>query len=100
MECLACGVPTIVSDNTGHKDLVATGAPYALTRQRPVWQDGMGTEGWGESDVEEIVEALERVWRDRQAAERRGAFGAATMVDWSWACFAARLRDALIRFDA
>ena len=98
MECLACGVPTIVSDNTGHKDLVATGAPLALRRQRPVSYDGVGTEGWGESDVEEIVDSLEQVWRDRRAAERRGLFGAAVLGDWSWAAFAARLRDTLVQF--
>jgi glycosyltransferase involved in cell wall biosynthesis len=98
MECLACGIPTIVSDNTGHKDLVATGAPYPLALQRPVAFDGIGTEGWGESDIDEIVEALERVWRDRQAARCRGAFGAATMDDWAWPCFAKRLRDTLDPF--
>jgi glycosyltransferase involved in cell wall biosynthesis len=98
MECLACGVPTIVSDNTGHQDLIATGAPYALTRQRPVALDGTGTEGWGESCVEEMVEALERVWNDRQAARRRGAYGAATMEDWSWRRQIGRLHDTLARF--
>ena len=98
MECLACGIPTIVSDNTGQKDLVATGAPYPLTRQRSVEFDSVGTEGWGESDIDEIVEALERVWRDRQAAHRRGAFGAAVMDDWAWPCFTERLRDTLAPF--
>jgi glycosyltransferase involved in cell wall biosynthesis len=45
MECMASGVPTIVSDNTGHKDLVAIGAPYALNRQRPVAIRDFGTDG-------------------------------------------------------
>jgi glycosyltransferase involved in cell wall biosynthesis len=98
MECLACGVPTIVSDNTGHRDLVATGAPYALTRQSVVSLDASGTEGWGESDVDEIVEALEQVWQNRQAASRRGAYGAATMEDWSWRRQIGRLHDTLAPF--
>jgi glycosyltransferase involved in cell wall biosynthesis len=95
MECLASGVPTIVSDNTGHKDLVATGAPYALTRQLPVAADGIGTEGWGEGDVEEIVEALEHVWADRADARRRGEAGAAAMTRFGWRDYVRRLHDTL-----
>jgi glycosyltransferase involved in cell wall biosynthesis len=95
MECLASGVPTIVSDNTGHKDLVATGAPYVLTRQRPVAAEGIGTEGWGESDVEEIVEALERIWTDRAEARRRGEAGAAAMTRFGWRDYVRRLHDIL-----
>jgi len=93
MECMACGIPTIVSDNTGHKDLVATGAPYALTRQGPVVSAGMGTEGWGESDVDEVVEALERVWADREEARRRGAACAQALTRWTWRNQIGCLRD-------
>ena len=54
MECMACGVPTILSDCTGHRDLLRMGFGYRL-RQVPsdVWSE------WGESDIEEVVEALE-----------------------------------------
>jgi glycosyltransferase involved in cell wall biosynthesis len=84
MECMASGVPTIVSDNTGHKDLVATGAPYILTRQSPVTVPDLGTEGWGESDVDEIVDKLEQAFTDREDARRRAAAGAAAMAALSW----------------
>ena len=95
MECLACGVPTIVSANTGHLDLVATGAPAALTRQSPVPARSAGTEGWGESDVDEIVAALERVWSDRQEAQRRAEAGARAMAGWSWRRQIGQLHEAL-----
>ncbi len=85
MECMACGVPAIVANNTGQKDLVNTGAVYTLGRQSGVSVPDLGTDGWGESDVEEIVEALETVYRNRDEARRRGAAGAAAMADWSWA---------------
>ena len=85
MECMACGVPTIVANNSGQKDLVATGAVYPLRRQGNVTVPEMGTEGWGESDVEEIVEALEAVYQNREEARRRGAAGATVMSTWSWA---------------
>lgn len=98
MECLASGVPTIVSDNTGHKDLVATGAPYILNRQGPVAAAGIGTEGWGESDVDEIVEALEQAYTDRAEARRRGAAGVAAMASLTWEGQIAQLHRTLASY--
>jgi len=95
MECMACGVPSIVADNTGQCDLVATGAPYALTRQRAVRLADVGTDGWGECDVEEIVETLEQVYSDRAEARRRGAAGAVAMAGWQWQHQIARLHAVL-----
>ncbi|MSP89441.1 MAG: hypothetical protein EXQ92_11630, partial [Alphaproteobacteria bacterium] len=71
MQTAASGVPTIVSANTGHLDLIERAGVIALTRQGPVAAShlrGGETEGWGESDPEEIVEALEAVWRQRESA--------------------------------
>jgi len=96
MECMAIGLPTIVSNNTGHKDLVATGATYSLDRQAPVTTAIGGAEGWGESDIDEIVETLEQVWRDRDEARRRGAAAAEAMRDWSWRHRIAQLHDVLV----
>ncbi|HEY9567985.1 MAG TPA: glycosyltransferase family 4 protein [Thalassobaculum sp.] len=86
MEAMACGVPTILSANTGHLDIVAEGACIPLRRQRPVVVDDryLGTGGWGESDVEEMVEALETVWRDRERARAIGAAGAEFMGRFTW----------------
>lgn len=93
MEAMACGVPTILSANTGHLDIIADGACIPLRDQRPVAADepGLGTEGWGESDIDEIVEALERVWQDREAARAIGAAGAAHMARFAWAAQLDRL---------
>ena len=38
METLACGVPTLISANTGHLDLLAMGLGHAL----PMGQAGIG----------------------------------------------------------
>jgi hypothetical protein len=43
-----------------------------------------GTEGWGESSVDEMVEALETLWRDRAQAAALGARGAAAMAQLAW----------------
>jgi glycosyltransferase involved in cell wall biosynthesis len=95
METMACGVPTILSANTGHLDLLPGDGALALRRQRPVVRKGLGTAGWGESDVEEMLEALETLWRDRAQAKALGQRGAAAMTRMSWQHHVAALTEAL-----
>ena len=88
MECMACGVPTILSANTGHLDLIEEGACYPLEIQRPVAGHGAGvggTPGWGESNIDEIVSTLERAYSDRADARTRGERGAAKLAGLTWA---------------
>lgn len=88
MECMAAGVPTIVSDNTGHRDLVATQGCIPLTRQRavrPPTRFYRAVDGWGESDIEEMVAALESVYTGRTAALRIAQRGADALAQLSWA---------------
>ncbi len=86
MECLACGIPTILSSNTGHLDLVDERHCYPLSRQGPVRPvpPFQGTDGWGESDVAEVVGMLERVYQDRAEGAKRGAAAVRFMQDWTW----------------
>jgi glycosyltransferase involved in cell wall biosynthesis len=98
MECMASGVPTIVSANTGHLDLTATGGCFALRSQRAVKQPTKyytGVDGWGESDVDEIVALLERLYSDRELARDRAAKGAHAMAKLTWASQIAALLDAI-----
>lgn len=96
MECMACGVPTILSANTGHQDLLAhDGGALPLRRQTEAVRDGIDTVGWGESDVEEIVETLELVWRDRERAAATGLRGAQQMARQTWRAQTDRLLDAI-----
>jgi glycosyltransferase involved in cell wall biosynthesis len=83
MECMACGIPTILSANTGHLDLIERDNCFVLERQRPVRDQGC--DGWGESDVDEIIEALESAYDRREEAAERGRRGAATMSRLTWA---------------
>jgi glycosyltransferase involved in cell wall biosynthesis len=99
MECMACGVPTILSANTGHLDLIAADRCLPLSRQAAIAgpaPGGLATEGWGASDVEEIVEALELVWRDRARAGAIGAGGAAFMRGLGWSRQIARLKATIL----
>jgi glycosyltransferase involved in cell wall biosynthesis len=98
MECMAAGVPAIVACNTGHLDLVATNGCLPLRRQSTVPAPSRfyrSTDGWGESDVDEIVEVLEHAWSDRDALRATAARGAGTMQGWSWRSQVDRLVTAL-----
>ncbi|MGQ0646094.1 MAG: tetratricopeptide repeat protein [Gemmatimonadaceae bacterium] len=98
MECMAAGVPTIVSANTGHLDLVATGGCLPLTRQAPsphptrFFQE---VDGWGESDVDEILEHLELAYTDRAHMQSIAARGADAMSRMTWSHQVGKLLDAL-----
>ncbi len=86
MECLACGVPSVLAANTGQLDLVETVPCYVLEDQReiPNLTGDYHTEGWGESSVDEVVERLDQVYVDRDAARSTGVAAAEAMEDWSW----------------
>lgn len=86
MECLACGLPTILSANTGHLDLISDDNCYPLFTQNPVKPTAFfpGVQDWGESVVDEVVENLERVYSDRLVAKKRGEKAALFMQDLTW----------------
>ncbi|HEY1930663.1 MAG TPA: hypothetical protein VGG99_01500 [Acetobacteraceae bacterium] len=85
MECMACGIPTILSGNTGHLDLLRHAhVALKLERQGTSESDYYDTTDWGESDVEEALEKLETVWRDRADAAALGARAADFMRTMTW----------------
>ncbi len=99
MECMACGVPAILAANTGQLDLIEAGACYPLRRQAPIeGRTDTGTEGWGESDVEEAIEALEAAWRDRANAAERGRRGAERIAQASWSSQIAALKRTIMPY--
>lgn len=71
-EAMACGVPVIAAFNTGMRDLLTPENALILTRQGPVAMPGVGTEGWGESDVEEILAHMEWAYQHRAEARALG----------------------------
>jgi glycosyltransferase involved in cell wall biosynthesis len=101
MECMACGVPAILSANTGHLDLIGEDNCYVLERQgavpgEPLAADHPEVKGWGESDVDEAVELLERAYVDRADAGARGERGAATLSRMTWSATARRMKQIVL----
>jgi glycosyltransferase involved in cell wall biosynthesis len=96
MECMACGVPAILSANTGHLDLIDHTACFVLEQQDPIAGQGAGVggiAGWGESSVGEIVDVLERAYHHRKEARERGRRAAELMQRMTWKRTADTLRD-------
>jgi glycosyltransferase involved in cell wall biosynthesis len=99
MECMACGVPVILSRNTGHLDLIKDDNCYPLDDQRAAanrWNSVGDVACWGESQVEEVVERFEQIFADRAAAKERGMRAAAMMQGMTWAETARQMKDMVL----
>ncbi|MCP4385231.1 MAG: glycosyltransferase family 4 protein [Hyphomicrobiales bacterium] len=108
MEAMACGLPCILSNNTGHRDLLDKSPAYALeskpfdpppffsrTKIRDDDDQTIETDGWGETEIDDIVETLEKVYTDREDAAAVGSGAAAAIKDWSWPKQVRRLVEAI-----
>ncbi len=83
MECIACGVPVILSANTGHLNLLQDGTAFPLEEQMSI--PGERNLGWGNSNVDEILEMLETVYNDRDTARTRAKQGSLNLSGMTWA---------------
>lgn len=99
MEAMASGIPCILSDNTGHRDLTAAERCYILEEQGETSAPGIQTAGWGESDVDEVIACLEAAYADRAAAREKGRNAAAFMKSLSWTNQIGVLLDTLEELD-
>lgn len=94
MEVMGCGVPVILSANTGHLDLIRPDPAkpdncWALTRQTPMANPKGNRTGWMDSSVEELVEHLEAIHRDRAEAKARADRALAFIRgERTWSAFA------------
>ena len=92
MEAMACGVPVILPRNTGMRDLILAGNCLVLEHQSPVSTgEPGGKQGWGESDVEEIVSALEALFASSSLRRQLGTAGMRFIHQRSWKAHAERL---------
>jgi len=80
-EAMACGIPVILAANTGMKDMIEATNCIALMHQKPIHDfTECGTESWGESDVGEILHALEVLYSDAALRNKIGRAGAASII--------------------
>jgi glycosyltransferase involved in cell wall biosynthesis len=99
MEAMACGVPVIIADNTGMKDLITEDNCVRLSRQDVVTLESgsCSTVGWGESNVDEIVEALEMLYSDRKRGEAIGGAASRWIREHrTWEIHANKLKELVL----
>jgi glycosyltransferase involved in cell wall biosynthesis len=84
METMAMGVPCILSANSGHLDIITDDNCYALNKQTVSSADMDPSGIWRESDVDEIVAALEAAYSNRDDAQKRAQAGVQFMQGLSW----------------
>lgn len=109
-QCLAMGLPTVLTRHTGHEDLarVADAAAdgvagsaesLAVSVERRAGSTPLGpwvgTEGWGEGDPREVAEALVRLRADRVAGA--GAYAATAWADRADRGVRVATREAVVR---
>ncbi len=85
METMAMGIPCILSANTGHLDIITDDNCYALRQQSETAPDIDPSGIWRDSDIDEILAALEQAYTDREDAKARAAKGTEFMHGLSWA---------------
>ena len=81
MEAMACGIPCILTANTGHLDLIDDNNCYALTDLKP---DPVEPEFWCQANVDEIIEKLEHAYTNTEDRKQRAEQGATSMEALSW----------------
>jgi glycosyltransferase involved in cell wall biosynthesis len=99
MECMACGIPVVLSRNTGHLDLIKKDNCYPLAEQKAVenrWNSVGDLACWGESQVDEVVERLEQIFTDRAEAQKRGLRAARMMQRLTWAETARQMKGVVL----
>ncbi len=87
MEAMACGVPSLIADNTGQHDLVTHLGAKPLTHQTncPTPPEPHATTtGWGERSVEECVASLEKIYHDHQTTKAQALQIAERLKAWNW----------------
>jgi glycosyltransferase involved in cell wall biosynthesis len=101
-EAMACGVPVIAAFNTGMIDLLTDDNCIALRTQAPITDHhGASTDGWGESDVDEIVAALEFAYERREQAKQIGMRSREWLMAHgrTWQSHAAELKAWILPMD-
>lgn len=98
MEAMASGIPTVLSANSGHLNLIGADTCFALEQQADIQVRSSlyrSTWGWGESTPDELCAVLHYIADHPDDAHRVGAHGARLLGELPWSRQAAFMLSAL-----
>jgi len=97
MEYMACGKPAIVSNTSGHRDVVQTGNALLLQdlRQVSVADKNEVVAVWDEPSLDEILAQLEWAYDHREALRALGAAAGRSMETFTWQATARQFYDVI-----
>ena len=98
LECMACSIPVILSDNTSHKDLIKGDNAVVLGSKSLI--KGNSFRGWSESNTEEILGALEFLYFNREKSKEIGEEGFSSIKEYSWSTYAAKIEKIIFSTDS
>lgn len=87
MEYMACGRPVVVTNGTGHRDVVNQKNSLRLNRLRPLninGAEGQVAAHWVEPTLDEIITQIEFAYLNRGAAAELGRQAGEDMKQWTW----------------
>ena len=99
MEAMACGIPVIASFHSGMKDLLASHNSERLMNQTPITASNeyffpQSDIDWYESDMDEILDKLERVYNDRDTTRWKAKIASEWIrKERTWASHCAQLKS-------
>jgi len=83
MEALSSGVKCAISANTGHLDIIRSDNCFALSDQRHVEaQSDFSVEGWGESNLDEILATMEDAYLGKRTLDKDTIRGSVAHLTW------------------
>lgn len=97
MEYMACGKPAIVSNTSGHRDVVQAHNALLLQdlRQVSIAEDQAIVAVWDEPNLDEILAQLEWAYDHREALQTLGAAAGRSMQPLTWQATAKQFYDVI-----
>ena len=100
MEFMACGLPSIVSYNTGHKDIANESNSILLKTQNEFMlydNENKPVANWYESDLDEIIASIEFAYENRDKIKQLGIKAGEDMKNYTWGNTAKTLMKKILK---
>jgi glycosyltransferase involved in cell wall biosynthesis len=103
MEAIACGLPSIISYSSGHKDIVSANDPLVLKNLRTVAavdSRGIVTGRWQEPLLDELIERIEFAYSNHRLLQEQAVRKASEIRRFTWPLAAKAIETGLQSADA